>query len=132
MEEPTTMRAFTRTSKAICAAIVLALAATLLGAVPVKASGAPLTPEEARAIAVEAYVYFYPMVTMDITRKQMTNIEPGKEIGKGPMNMFSNAPEYPPADMRVVVRPNFDTLYSSAWLDLTKEPMVISVPDTGA
>ena len=67
---------------------------------------------------------------MDITRKQSTNIEPGKEIAKGPMNMFVNVPTYPPADMRLVVRPNFDTLYSVAWLDLTKEPMIVSVPDT--
>ena len=59
---------------------------------------------------------------MDITRKQSTNIEPGKEFGKGPMNMFVSIPAYPPADLKVVVRINFDTLYSIAWLDLTKEP----------
>ena len=86
--------------------------------------------QDAYEIGIDAYLYFYPLVTMDITRKQLSNVEPGKGFG-GPMNTFVNIPEYPPADMKVVVRPNFDTLYSSAWLDLTKEPMVISVPDTG-
>src|SRR5690349_10460002 len=89
-----------------------------------------ITAEEAHAIGVDAYVYFYPLVSMDITRKQFTNIEPGKEFGKGPMNMFVNVPAYPPADFKGVVRSNFDTLYSIVWLDLTKEPMVISAPET--
>jgi hypothetical protein len=89
-----------------------------------------LTEQGAYAIGVDAYLYFYPLVTMDITRKQLTNAEPGKGLG-GPMNAFVNIPEYPTADMRVVVRPNFDTLYSSGWLDLTKEPMIVSVPETG-
>jgi hypothetical protein len=89
-----------------------------------------LTPAEARAIAVDAYVYFYPLVSMDITRRQSTNIEAGKEFAKGPMNMFVSVPEYPPADLKVVVRVNFDTLYSVAWLDLTKEAQVVSAPDT--
>jgi hypothetical protein len=96
------------------------------------AQGAPpaITEAEAHAIAVDAYVYFYSLVTMDITRRQFSNIEPGKELGKGPMNMFNNVPEYPPANFRGVVRPNFDTLYSIAYLDMTKEPVVVSVPDT--
>ena len=89
-----------------------------------------ITDEAARAIAVDAYLYFYPLISVDITRKQSTNIEPGKEFGKGPMNMFVNVPAFPPADLKVVVRINFDTLYSIAWLDLTKEPEVVSVPDT--
>ena len=89
-----------------------------------------ITEQEAHAIGVDAYVYFYPLVTMDLTRKQSTNIEPGKEPGKGPMNAFTNVAEYPPADYRTVVRVNFDTLYSIAWLDLTKEPMVVSAPNT--
>ena len=90
-----------------------------------------ISEQEARAIAADAYLYFYPLILMDITRKQSTNIEPGKEAFKGPMNMFVNVPTYPAADLRLVVRPNFDTLYSAAWLDMTGEPMIVSAPDTG-
>ena len=89
-----------------------------------------ITEEAAHAIGVDAYLYFYPLTSMDITRKQSTNIEAGKEFGKGPMNTLVNVPAYPPADFKGVVRINFDTLYSIAWLDLTKEPQIVSVPDT--
>ena len=89
-----------------------------------------ITEAEAHAIAVEAYLYFYPLISMDLTRKQLINTPAGRGIG-GPMNAFDNIAAFPTADVRVVVRPNFDTLYSSGWVDLTREPMVISVPDTG-
>jgi hypothetical protein len=90
-----------------------------------------ITEDEAHSIGVNAYLYFYPLVTMDITRKQLSNQEPGPGSLGGPMNRFANIQAFPAADMRVVVRPNFDTLYSSGWLDLTKEPVVVSAPDTG-
>ena len=89
-----------------------------------------VTEQEAHAIGVNAYLYFYPLLSMDITRRQTTNVEAGKEMLKGPMNTFSNAPAYPPGDLKLVVRINFDTLYSFAWLDLTKEPVIVSSPDT--
>ncbi len=92
--------------------------------------GSALSADQVRAIAVDAYVYFYSLLTMDVSRRQFTNIEAGKEFGKGPMNMFVNIPAYPPAEFKGVVRTNFDTLYSIAWLDLTREPLVVSVPDT--
>jgi len=110
-------------------AVALSLAACAVFPLASQAQS-KITPAEAHTIGVDAYLYFYPLLTMDITRKQFTNIEPGKEFGKGPMNMFVSVPQYPPADFKGVVRPNFDTLYSIAWLDLTKEPLVISAPDT--
>ena len=118
----------TRNAMALAVGLFLSLGfaqgAMAQGAVPA------ITETEAHAIAVDAYLYFYPLVSMDISRKTFTNIEPGKEFGKGPMNMFTNIPAYPPADFKGVVRANFDTLYSVAWLDMTKEPVVISAPDT--
>jgi hypothetical protein len=114
----------------ICIGLLFGAAMPALCQSPAAGSTPALTEDQARAIAVDAYLYFYPLITMDITRKQSTNIEPGKEFGKGPMNMFVSVPAYPPADLKVVVRINFDTLYSIAWLDLTKEPLVVSAPDT--
>jgi hypothetical protein len=90
----------------------------------------PITELEAHAIGVDAYLYFYPLISMDVTRKVFTNVEPGKEYGRGPMNTFQSMPAYPAASDKGVVRYNFDTLYSAAWLDMTKEPMIVSVPDT--
>jgi hypothetical protein len=86
-----------------------------------------VTEQEAQAIALDAYIYFYPLMSMDLSRKQFTN---GTNDFKGPMNTFVNVPAYPPADFKGVVRSNFDTLYSVSWLDMTKEPVVISAPDT--
>jgi hypothetical protein len=76
-----------------------------------------ITEQDAQSIAMDAYIYFYPLVTMDVTRQQLTNVEPGKGLG-APMNTFFNVPTFPTADMKQVVRPNFDTLYSISTLDL--------------
>jgi hypothetical protein len=114
-----------------CAIFTAALASVMaLMTLPALAQQPAITAEQAHAIAVDAYIYLYPLLTMDLTRKQSVNIAPGKEFGKGPMNMFVSIPAFPPADLKVVVRINFDTLYSIAWLDLTKEPQVVTVPDT--
>jgi hypothetical protein len=87
--------------------------------------------EEAAAIAQEAYIYLYPLILMDITRKQLINLDPKVSSYGGPANAFTHVRSFPPADARTVVRPNFDTLYSSAWLDLTGGPVVVSTADTG-
>jgi hypothetical protein len=112
-------------------AIVTAVAA--LFARGADAAVAPVSAEEAKEIAVDAYLYAYPLVLMDVTRQVSTNVAaPEKKAGfRAPVNQFANAERYPDAGFADVVRPNADTLYSSLWFDVGREPLVIHVPDSG-
>jgi hypothetical protein len=97
------------------------------------ATTAPALDEDtARVIGIEGYTYLYPLVLMDLTRKQLMN---AARLGDAPMraprDTFIHVPAFPAADFRSVVKPNFDTLYSSAFLDLHAEPRIVSVPEAG-
>jgi hypothetical protein len=89
-----------------------------------------MTDAQAEQLATDAYLYAYPLVTMDVTRRVMTNVEK-PEPTKAPMNQFANLKKYPTPDFKEVTAPNHDTLYSAAWLDLSKEPMVLELPSVG-
>jgi hypothetical protein len=94
-------------------------------------SAQKLSADEATEIAVEAYLYAYPLVVMDVTRRIGTNCQAADGTKMcAPMNQFAHAPGFPDATFTDVVRPNADTLYSSVWFDVTEEPLVIHVPDS--
>ena len=81
-------------------------------------------------IATDAYLFGYPLVMMDVTKTISTAV-PKPEGARAPINQFAHVRAFPDATFTDVVSPNADTLYSLAWLDLTKEPMVLSLPDMG-
>ena len=89
-----------------------------------------VSPDEARQIAEDAYVYGYSLISVEMSRKVITNVEK-PEAKRAPMGQFANLREYPNASYRDVTAPNADTLYSNAFVDLSKEPWVISWPDMG-
>ena len=93
------------------------------------ASGQPGV-EEAVGTAVDAYIYGYPLVTMDMTRRQFTNVAT-PDAAHAPMGQLLRFRTYPPADVHTVTAPNADTLYTTAWIDVSKEPWVFSIPDMG-
>jgi hypothetical protein len=82
-------------------------------------------------IATNAYIYAYPLILMELTRRTQTNVADTRQLGKAPMNQFMNFPAFPDATYKDVVRPNVDTLYSLMWFDVSEEPLLISVPDSG-
>lgn len=82
-------------------------------------------------VLAEAYHYGFPLVLMDITKQVSTNVAtPDSEKIRAPINQFAHATKFPDANFKDVVRANVDTMYSTAWLDLSKEPMVVEIPDT--
>lgn len=116
--------------RAIVAALATLVAALLPGCAQATPSqpAADLGATEAVEIATDAYIYGYPLVTMGMTRRVMTNVAK-PEGTRAPMGQFVRMREYPNASFRDVTAPNADTLYTSAWIDVGEEPWVLSLPD---
>lgn len=85
-------------------------------------TGRPGT-EEAVKDAIDVYIYGYPLVTMDMTRKSITNYET-VQGSRGPMGQIIKLRTYPAVDDHAVTAPNADTLYTTAFIDVSKEPWV--------
>ena len=80
-----------------------------------------MTNEQVLEVGVRAVVYGLPLVMMELTMQNATNVDVPKGMA-APVNQFAHVPAFPDATFRQVVRANVDTLYSSAFLDLAKEP----------
>jgi hypothetical protein len=83
---------------------------------------------EAFETAKDAYIYGYPLVTMEFTRRVGTNVVAPEGV-RGPMGQLIKLRTYPDAKFNAVTAPNADTLYTVVFLDVSKEPWVISIPD---
>ena len=89
-----------------------------------------LGPVEAMKIATEAYIYGYPLVTFDMARRQQTNVA-APDAEHAPVGQMIRMRTYPAVDNHCCAAPNADTLYTEAWLDVSKEPWIVGLPDMG-
>lgn len=105
-------------------------AGMMLWAPEASAQQAAVSTAEAREIARDAFIYAYPLVLSGVTFDVGKNV--AEPIGtSAPLNQFGHMRQFPDASFTIVVRPNADTLYSSLGYDVTKEPLIISVPASG-
>jgi len=93
-----------------------------------KAAADLVKAKEAEETGIDAYVYAYPLVTMELTRRQLTNVAQ-PDAAHSPMGQFLKLRGYPAVDNHAVTAPNADTLYTIVWLDVSKEPWIVSSPD---
>lgn len=117
-----------------CAVIAVLLAAVPLTGCPLPENGSAIADENSIEIAdlgVDAYIYAYPLVTMEMTRRVMTNV--AKPDGtRAPIGQLMRARDYPNSSFREVTAPNADTLYTIAWLDVAREPWILGIPEMNA
>jgi hypothetical protein len=108
------------------------LALTLQAAPTSEANNAVQLDERAfKELVHDTYMYAYPLVMMDVTMRQAINTPDATSIPRrAPINQFAHYRTYPGADAKEVVRFNFDTLYSLAWIDSSKEPVILTLPES--
>ena len=80
-------------------------------------------------LARRAAIYLFPLYEMYRTRWQATAND--KNFLRQKLNRFFHVPILATPKSRLVTTPNVDTLYSTVWLDLSVEPLFLTVPDMG-
>jgi len=84
--------------------------------------------QDAFTIGVQAYIWGFPAWMDNQITADFTSVEEPEEL-RAPWNMFAHTKKLCGPESRVVQSPNNNTLYSSASIDLTKEPLIFHVPD---
>jgi hypothetical protein len=82
-------------------------------------------------IGADAVIYGLPLVIMDMTKRLATNVPRSQSYGHAPVNQFAHQTALPTSANRSAANLNVDTLYSWGWIDVAKEPIVLSMPNTG-
>lgn len=119
------------TAMILCAIAALTISCNQPGSKQSKSKNSGLSSDSVIALAEQAYIFGYPLVIMDATKNVSTNFEqPVPNTVLAPVNQFGHFSSFPDASFKDVVKPNNDTYYSCAWLNLKAEPMVLSVPNT--
>lgn len=102
----------------------------LVSQTPMPAASAAVSAQELEEIAVDAYLYAYPMVLMEATRRASTQVQ-NSLAGRAPMNQFGHRTAFPEPGATDVGWPSVDMLYSSLWYDVSQQPLLIRVPASG-
>jgi hypothetical protein len=88
--------------------------------------------EYAYTLGIQAYTYGFPWVYLPTLRwLWVTQPKNPERIPFAPLNRFWHSRELIDASYRDGGSPNNDTLYSMAWIDLRREPVILSVPEVG-
>lgn len=109
-------------------AAAIALAIVLPGFAAQQASATQAEYDRGYEVGMEAYKYGLPLVTMNKTYRNQTSIDASNGRGFGPANQFNPIRQFIEPEDQSVVSPNLDTLYSIAWMNLNKQPLIIHVP----
>lgn len=91
------------------------------------------TEQEYLELVQKVYTWGYPLILMNLTKKISTNTQKSVKasaFGKAPINQVARVCKFPNANFTSVVKPNVDTYYTTAWMDLSSGPLVLEVPST--
>ena len=106
---------------------ILALSALMLCA---QAQAQTAMPPSKREV-VNAYIYDYASVIFEATRALLTAVpNDTASPSRAPLNQFAYGDALQPPGPGAIIRPNADTIYTSGWLSLRRQPIVLHVPDT--